>query len=88
MDPDGVAHAFDRFWRADASRARAGTGLGLPIVAGIVAAHHGRLDFFSDLDSGTTVTVLIPTPDNFGLSQLADETGNDPDQGGQVGGVA
>lgn len=88
MDPPGVAHAFDRFWRADASRTQAGTGLGLPIVAGIVKAHHGHLDFFSDLDSGTTVTVLIPTPDNFGLSQLADETGNDPDQGGQVGGVA
>ena len=43
--PDGDADAlFERFWRAEGGRERgkAGAGLGLAIVAGIVEAHHGE----------------------------------------------
>ncbi len=57
------SHAFDRFSRADVSRARAsgGSGLGLSIVAAIVAAHEGEVSLASD-SSGTSVTVqLRPT---------------------------
>jgi signal transduction histidine kinase len=60
MGPQEASKAFDRFWRADASRSRSGTGLGLAIVAGIVAAHHGTVTLDSDLDRGTTVTVQLP----------------------------
>lgn len=60
MDSDGATHAFDRFWRAETSRTRAGTGLGLPIVAGIVAAHGGRIDFETSPERGTRVTVVLP----------------------------
>jgi two-component system OmpR family sensor kinase len=61
MTPDEASKAFDRFWRADASRTRSGTGLGLAIVAGIVAAHHGTVTLDSGRDRGTTVTVQIPS---------------------------
>ncbi len=37
LDAASLAHAFDRFWRADAARAGAGSGLGLAIVEGIAA---------------------------------------------------
>ena len=61
MTPDEANKAFDRFWRADASRTRSGTGLGLAIVAGIVAAHHGSVTIDSARDRGTTVTVRLPS---------------------------
>ena len=60
MTADEASKAFDRFWRADASRTRSGTGLGLAIVAGIVAAHEGTVTLDSGHDRGTTVTVRLP----------------------------
>lgn len=37
-----------------------GTGLGLPIVKGLVEALKGRISVDSVPDKGTTVTVLLP----------------------------
>lgn len=37
-----------------------GTGLGLPVAAGIVRNHHGQISIASDGATGTTVTVLWP----------------------------
>ena len=39
---DGLTHAFDRFWQADAARVGTGSGLGLSIVAGIAEEHGQR----------------------------------------------
>lgn len=60
MDPPAAAHAFDRFWRADASRGRPGSGLGLPIVAAIVAAHGGEVAMRTDAATGTSIRVVLP----------------------------
>ncbi|PSN79102.1 two-component sensor histidine kinase, partial [filamentous cyanobacterium CCP4] len=46
MDEEAVAHAFDRFYRADPSRLRSGeqgTGLGLAIARVIVETHRGQI---------------------------------------------
>ena len=53
---------FQRFWRADTSRARetGGTGLGLSIVASIVEAHHGTVTVSETPGGGATFRVAIP----------------------------
>ena len=56
------AALFDRFWRAEGGRERgkAGAGLGLAIVAGIVAAHHGAVTAEDAEGGGACFTVQLP----------------------------
>ena len=53
---------FERFYRADNSRARetGGSGLGLAIVASIVKAHQGRIDVTATKGGGATFSVTLP----------------------------
>lgn len=53
---------FQRFWRADTSRARetGGTGLGLSIVASIVEALHGTVNVDETPGGGATFRVSLP----------------------------
>ena len=58
---DEQAHVFERFAQARESKsAEKGSGLGLPIVRGLVEAHGGRVEMRSRLNLGTTVTVTLP----------------------------
>jgi len=60
--PEDVERVFERFYRGDVSRTRAsgGSGLGLSIVAAIVAAHQGRVKLVVPIGSGATFRVLLP----------------------------
>lgn len=62
MDSSTVAHAFDRFYRAEQARRvnPQGTGLGLPIAKWIANRHGGRIDIASEPEKGTTVHVSLP----------------------------
>lgn len=53
---------FDRFYRVKTEKTRyiTGTGLGLPIVRGLVDSLDGRISVESTPDQGTTFTVLLP----------------------------
>jgi two-component system heavy metal sensor histidine kinase CusS len=58
---EALGRLFDRFYRADPSRASAtgGTGLGLAIVREIVRRHSGQVEITSTPATGTTVTVRL-----------------------------
>lgn len=63
IDPAHLPHVFERFYRADAARARSrgGSGIGLTISRALVEAHGGRLSASSEgLGAGATFTVRLP----------------------------
>ena len=64
--PDVLPRVFDRFVRADESRARAtgGAGLGLSIAQWIVARHNGHMDVVSREGIGTRISLLLPAAPN------------------------
>jgi two-component system OmpR family sensor kinase len=62
IDADHGARVFDRFYRADPgrSRDRGGSGLGLSIVASIVAAQGGSIHHEPTPGGGATFVVRLP----------------------------
>jgi two-component system heavy metal sensor histidine kinase CusS len=58
--PEHLPRVFDRFYRGDASRSSAGTGLGLALVKSIVNLHGGTAAIESTPGRGTTVTLFFP----------------------------
>jgi len=61
MTPDELAHVFERFYRADASRSRAtgGTGLGLAIVRDLTEAMGGSVSAESVAGQGSRFHVTL-----------------------------
>jgi two-component system OmpR family sensor kinase len=56
---------FERFYRADSSRARndgEGSGLGLSIVDAVMKAHGGSVSVASEVGKGSTFTLFFPQP--------------------------
>jgi two-component system OmpR family sensor kinase len=62
LAPEETERVFERFYRADPSRTRGqgGIGLGLSIVAALVAAHGGTVDVASAPGAGATFRVRLP----------------------------
>lgn len=62
ISPGDLAHVFDRFYRGDRARARAGSsaGLGLAIARQWVEAHGGSIRAESAPGQGTTFTFTLP----------------------------
>ncbi len=59
IDPAIREKVFDPFYTTK----EGGTGLGLPIVHSVIAAHKGTISLESELGCGTRVTVIIPSKD-------------------------
>ena len=61
--PEHQDKVFERFYRVDKSHSKqsGGTGLGLSIVKHAVQYHHGKITVESELNKGTTISVLFET---------------------------
>lgn len=59
--PEDLPNIFERFWRADESRARVtgGSGVGLAIVKATVEAHGGKISAVSKKGEGSCFTVRL-----------------------------
>nr|WP_050507206.1 HAMP domain-containing sensor histidine kinase [Streptomyces rimosus] len=61
IDPQALPHVFDRFYKADAARARSsGSGLGLAIAMENVRLHGGTLRAANAPGGGAVFTVEVP----------------------------
>jgi two-component system sensor histidine kinase KdpD len=59
--PTDLPHLFDRFYRGSAGRQRtSGTGMGLSIARGMVAAEGGRIWAENCVDGGAQFTIRVP----------------------------
>ena len=60
--PEHLPHVFDRFYKADPSRAghATGSGLGLSIVKAIIERHGGVVTASSRAGGGTTFALKFP----------------------------
>ncbi|MDQ0615742.1 two-component system OmpR family sensor kinase [Microbacterium sp. W4I4] len=77
IPPQIREHIFERFWRADTSRARetGGSGLGLAIVASIVESLHGSVRVDETPGGGATFIVSLPlAPAQATPAHLLEET--------------
>jgi signal transduction histidine kinase len=64
IPPEAKARIFERFYRVDASRARAtgGSGLGLAIAYEVVQAHEGNIRVETAHGHGATFLLSLPVP--------------------------
>ncbi len=62
LTDEQAEHAFERFYRADPSRARTagGAGLGLSIVAAVIESHGGRASAGAAPGGGAAFTIELP----------------------------
>jgi signal transduction histidine kinase len=60
IDPDEVPHLFEPFWRGRSARGVIGSGIGLAVVAELVAAHGGRIEVRSAPGQGAVFRVILP----------------------------
>jgi signal transduction histidine kinase len=60
IEPAALAHVFEPFWRGDAARSGAGSGLGLALAKRIVEALGGQILVQSEPARGARFAVLLP----------------------------
>jgi signal transduction histidine kinase len=60
IEPEHLPHVWDRLYRADASRATRGLGLGLSLVKAVVEAHGGHVRVSAVPRQGSVFAVSLP----------------------------
>lgn len=61
IPPEDISNIFEPFYRGSNTKNIKGHGIGLSMVKGIIRLHKGTIQLVSNIDSGTQVTVNLPT---------------------------
>lgn len=79
VKPDDADHLFERFYRTDYSRNRAsgGSGLGMAIVAAIMASHGGTARVAETPGGGLTVRLTFPLMHQAHFPEAPEDAGNE-----------
>ncbi|HTM45723.1 MAG TPA: ATP-binding protein [Polyangiaceae bacterium] len=75
IDPVNLARVFEPFFTTKGT----GSGLGLAVAAGIIAAHSGKISAHSDGRSGTSIRIVLPRAEAVAAPKPLSSR---PDQGG------
>lgn len=73
MSKDHLDRIFEPFFTTK-YKEEEGTGLGLPVVKGIVAAHGGAIDVESELGKGSTFHVYLPVAQSETQAKLPNDS--------------
>lgn len=59
---EALDHLTERFYRVESDRNRdtGGSGLGLSIVKALISSQNGTIEIHSQVDKGTTISILLP----------------------------
>ena len=76
IDSTTREHVFEPFFTTK-DRGH-GTGLGLPVVYGLMKAHQGYVDVKSEIGKGTAISLFFPVPDQPAASAPAIPQASDP----------
>ena len=68
-----LTRIWDPFWTT--KREGEGTGLGLPVVHGIISAHGGTIEVASEVGCGTTFTIRLPIAHGAAATKRVTSTG-------------
>ena len=62
MNKKDIEKSMERFGQADSglNRKHEGTGLGLPLVKGLIELHGGSVSIDSTMGEGTVVLIVLP----------------------------
>jgi heavy metal sensor kinase len=62
IEPEHLPHVFERFYRADKARSRAGggSGLGLSIASWAIQANGGHIEVESEVSRGSVFRIVLP----------------------------
>lgn len=60
IPPEDLPHIYEPFYRGKNGDLQHGTGIGLYVVKRAVTVHGGTIDCETELDKGTTFTVVLP----------------------------
>ena len=77
MTPDQLAQVFERFYKADPSRAGGGSGLGLAIALQNARLLGGGIDSWSEIGVGSLFTLRLPVARPLPSSAGADAGASD-----------